>query len=140
MCGLVLTNTLSIFVVMPLLFGVNKEFVLTTKQTNIISIFGQIAFLMCFVAPIEEFIFRGYFQQHLEKLMSSKIPVCFISSILFGFWHFPSTMSMINVLCTFVIGLIYSLFMLKYKDCTMMSVSLAHGLHDTIIFILSCIC
>ncbi|MGN1409288.1 MAG: CPBP family intramembrane glutamic endopeptidase [Eubacteriales bacterium] len=139
MGGLILIITLSIFVLIPLLAGIDKEAVLQKKQTDIINILGQIIFFMLFVGPIEEFVFRGYFQKQLEKVLSNKIIICITVSLLFGFWHFPSTMSIVNVICTFVIGFIYSIFKTKFKNCTMLSVSLAHGLHDTIIFILSCV-
>ena len=139
MGAILLTITMSIFVFLPLLLGINKEFVLYVKQTNIINILGRIIFLMLFVGPVEEFIFRGYFQEQLEELISNKIVVCIIASLLFGLWHFPATMNIINVICTFIIGLIYSIFKTKFKNCTMTTISLAHGLHDTVIFLLSCI-
>lgn len=134
--GFLLMITISIFVLLPLLCGVNKEYVLSVKQQNVV---GQIIFLLLFVGPVEEFIFRGYFQQQLEKLIRNKTVVCIVTSILFGFMHFPLTRNFINVTWIFIIGLIYSVAKTKWKDCTIISVSLAHGLHDSIIFILSCI-
>lgn len=134
--AVLLVITLSIFVILPLVCGVNKEFVLSVKQPNVV---GQVIFYLFFVGPVEEYVFCGYFQQQLEELIRNKIVVCVVTSLLFGFWHYPSTMSLINVACTFVIGLIYSIAKTKWKDCTILSVSLAHGLHDSIIFILSCI-
>lgn len=137
--GIILLITTGIFVILPLLSGVNKEFVLMAKETDITYIVLKIIFYMLFVGPIEEFIFRGYFQHQTGELISNKIVVCIVTSLLFGFWHYPSTLSFYNVICTFIIGLIYSIFKTKLKNCSMLSVSLAHGLHDTIIFILSCV-
>ena len=131
--------SVSIFVILPLLFCVNKEIVLYSKTTNVIEIIEQICFLIIFVGPVEEFIFRGYFENEISKITNKGILISLISSILFGFWHFPSTMSLINVICTFFIGLIYSISKRKLKNCSTLSISIAHGLHDTIIFILSCI-
>lgn len=134
--GILLVITISIFVLLPLLCGVSKEYVLSVKQQNVV---GQIIFFLLFVGPIEEFVFRGYFQQQLEEMIRNKMVVCVVTSLLFGFMHFPSTGNFIHVAETFVIGLIYSVVKTKWKDCTIISVSLAHGLHDSIIFILSCI-
>lgn len=131
--------SVSIFVVFPLIFGVNKEMVLSTGSTNTIEIIEQICFLIIFVGPVEEFIFRGYFESEISKITNKGILISLISSILFGFWHFPSTMNLINVICTFFIGLIYSISKKKLKNCSTLSISIAHGLHDTIIFILGCI-
>lgn len=134
--GILLVIAIIIFVLLPLLCGVNKEFVLSVKQQNVV---GQIIFFLLFVGPIEEFIFRGYFQQQLEVMIRNKMVVCVVTALLFGFWHFPSTRNLIHVANTFVFGLIYSVVKIKWKDCTIISVSLAHGLYDSIIFILSCI-
>lgn len=130
--------TLSIFVFIPLLAGSSSEMILSSKQTGLFNILTQVLFLLLLVGPIEEFIFRGYFQVQLEKVLHSPIAACVISSLLFGFWHFPSTQSLINVMCAFVIGLIYSVLKTKFRHCTMVSVSLAHGLHDAVIFLMSC--
>lgn len=131
--------TLSIFVLIPLILGMDKAAVLASKETDFVKIAGQIIFLMLFVGPIEEFIYRGYFQEQLGELIPNRMMVCLVTALLFGFSHFPSTLSMVNVVCTGTVGFIFSLFKTKSKDCTMFSVSLAHGLHDTTIFILSCI-
>lgn len=131
--------TVSVFVLLPLLLGVDKRMILSAKYTDIGEISLRILFFMVFVGPVEELVFRGYLFGKLKEITQKDFAVCLITALMFGFWHFPSSLSLLNVFCTFVIGLVFAAAKVKLKNCTLLSLCLAHGLHDTVILILSCL-
>lgn len=131
--------TFVIFVAMPLVIGMSKSDVLSFKSTNPVSIVFYIFYYLFFVGIGEEIIWRGYFYERLKDLTNSGVLVVIISSVLFGLWHYPLGQNILQVLMTSIIGLILGFSRLKIRDCSTLSVGIAHGLHDTFIFILSCI-
>jgi membrane protease YdiL (CAAX protease family) len=66
------------------------------------------------------------------------MPAVIISALMFGFMHFPSGQDFLQVIVTAVIGLFYGFARVKIKNCSTLTVGIAHGLHDTFILILSC--
>ncbi len=87
-------------------------------------------FYIIFVGPVEELIFRGYIQELLAELLKKhKWLSAVIASALFGLWHIING-SFIQVLFTFAIGLVFGLSKYFIKNCTLISVSLGHGLYD----------
>lgn len=129
--------TCFLFVLVPMLLGAAKEDVLNRKPVNAYSLLSSAAFYMLFVGPGEEIIFRGYFFERLKTATGSGFIAVLASSLLFGFWHYPNTGSLLTVLMTTLIGVIFSLARLKIKNCSTLSVAAAHGLYDTFILLLS---
>lgn len=87
-------------------------------------------FYIVFVGPVEELVFRGYMQELLVDILpKQKWLGAVIAAALFGLWHLVNG-SLIQVLFTFVIGLIIGLSKYFIKSCTLISVSLGHGLYD----------
>lgn len=129
--------SLVIFVILPLLLGVPSWAILYEKAPTVGIIPMRVIFYLLFVGPVEELIFHGYLFRQLEGLTKSPWSLCFASALLFGLWHFPASYSLINVLWCGCIGFFYGVFYIKVKDCSLLSLGLAHGLHDLGIFILS---
>lgn len=129
--------TFAMTVLIPLMAGMEKSDVLSFKSPTIpILIFYLIYDFLC-VGLVEEFAFRGYFYAKFEKLLSvSWIPML-LSSILFGFFHFPNTLNLLNVLVTTAIGIVYGICRWKIKNCTLLSLTIAHGLQDAAILSVS---
>ena len=87
-------------------------------------------FYIVFVGPVEELIFRGYVQETLvEILPKNKWLGAVIAAALFGLWHIING-SFVQVLFTFAIGLFIGLMKYFVKNCTLISVSLGHGIYD----------
>lgn len=130
--------TLTVVILIPLALGVDKTYVLSVKYTDITVLILRIAAALFFVGTVEEYIFRGYLLSRIkDDLGLNDFTACLISSLMFGFWHFPSSLSLVNVLCTSMIGLFYSLLFVKCKNCTVLSLGIAHGLYDSAIILLS---
>ena len=112
--GLVpLSISLGAFVLLPLLLQIEKATILWDKQLDVGMILLRMACFLFFVGPIEV--------------------------LLFGLWHFPTSLSLTTVLVKALIGFAYALCKVKIKHCTTLSVSLAHGLHETTLLALSCL-
>lgn len=119
--------------------GGNKGILLSTKKNGIGIIIYYIVFDMLFVGMGEETLFRGYFMERFRTLTDSGIWSVVITAVMFGIWHFPNGQDFLQVILATLIGGIYGLAMLKIKNCSTVSLGIAHGLHDVYILILSCI-
>lgn len=89
-------------------------------------------FLLCMliIGPVEEFVFRVYLQEALVSFFDRhKWLGVVIAAFLFGLWHIING-SMIQVLITFGIGLVFGFAKYKIKDCGYIGVALGHGLYD----------
>lgn len=122
-----------ITVIIPMLMGMNKRDVLSFKSPSVQILIFYIFYDIFCVGLIEELAFRGYFYAKLESMTSKPWIPMLLSSIMFGFFHFPSTLNFLNVLVTTVIGLVYGICRWKIKNCTLLSLTIAHGLQDAAI-------
>jgi len=120
-----------------LALGENKRMLLTTPQRSLGALIAYIAFDMTFIGLGEELLFRGYFLERFQKLTRSAVGGIVWSSVVFGLWHFPGGQDFMQVIITAAIGALYAFSMRKFRNCTTLSVGIAHGLHDVFILILS---
>ncbi|WP_410511516.1 type II CAAX endopeptidase family protein [Paenibacillus sp. BR2-3] len=125
------------FVIVPLLVGINKNDILNFKPSSTSVLVFYIIYLLIFIGFSEEFIFRGYFYKGIQSATNSELKAVIFSSILFGLSHYPNGHNIMQVIMTSVLGLIYGFARYKIKDCTLLSLSIAHGLHDVVILVLS---
>jgi len=128
---------ISVFVLIPLLFGINKTDLLPHKAKNIGIMIYEVMHRLFFVGVGEELIFRGYLYTKFKNLTKSGVTTVIITSILFGFWHIILSGSIAQVIVTTIIGLFFGFARLKIKDCSITSVSIAHGLYDALLAVLS---
>ncbi|MDE6411387.1 MAG: CPBP family intramembrane metalloprotease [Clostridia bacterium] len=91
-----------------------------------------------FVGVCEEIAFRGYVQNQFEIwLKKCKWLSPLIAAVLFGLWHIING-SLIQVLFTTLVGCVFGYCKYFIKDCSLLSVIIAHGLYDFSIVILTC--
>ena len=87
-------------------------------------------FYMLIIGPVEELIFRVYIQELIvDWLPRYKWLGVVIAAFLFGLWHIING-SVIQVLFTFGIGLVFGFAKYKIKDCGYVGVAVGHGLYD----------
>ena len=129
--GIVIALLMNIFItIIPILiFG--KENLYTGSNYKYLWQFIYY-FIYCVfaVSLTEEFIFRGYILERLKP--NKKIIPILISSILFGLFHI-FTGNIAQIFITTFIGLILSISKEKIKDCTLLSLIIAHGIYDFLI-------
>lgn len=91
-----------------------------------------------FVGVGEEIFFRGYIQNQFEIwLKKCKWLSPLIAAAIFGLWHLING-NMIQVLFTTLIGCVFGYAKYFIKDCSLLSVILAHGLYDFSLVLLTC--
>ena len=87
-------------------------------------------FYMLIIGPVEELIFRVYVQELIvDWLPRYKWLGVVIAAFLFGLWHIING-SIIQVLFTFGIGLVFGFAKYKIKDCGYVGVAVGHGLYN----------
>lgn len=84
------------------------------------------------IALVEEFVFRGFFYTKMKKLFGSSTGAIIGSSILFGLFHFPGG-NIVQILLTGIIGAVFCVCRVKIKNCTLLSVIIAHGVYDALV-------
>lgn len=124
-------------IVIPLLSGVNKSDILSFKARSPIILIYYVIKALIFVGVGEELIWRGYFYERIKEITNSGTLTVVISSILFGLWHYPNGQNIMQVIVVSGLGLIYGFARLKVKDCSTLATGVAHGLHDSVILVLS---
>ena len=127
--GAVIAITLSVFIaIIPALCG----FSLVGEHTDFswFTIIYDFLFYMLIIGPVEEFVFRVYLQDTFVSFFEKKKWIgVVVASFLFGLWHIING-SIIQVIFTFGIGLVFGFAKYKIKDCGYMGVSFGHGLYD----------
>lgn len=134
--GALIALVLSIIVAwIPALCG----FSLVGNHTDFIwwEFFYNLFFYFLIVGPVEELIFRVYLQKTFVNIFSkNKWIGVIIASALFGFWHLING-SIIQVLFTFGIGLVFGLTKEHIKDLHYPGIALSHGLYDFLNYIVT---
>lgn len=133
--GILLAAFLSLlFTGVPFLLKFSPTDILPKKDKALVF---AIIYKFLFIGFGEELIFRGYLQNRFSILFSSKWWSLLVPSLLFGVWHYILNGNLLQVGITFIIGFILGLSTMKIKNCTTLSVSIAHGLYDSILTVLS---
>ena len=91
-------------------------------------------FVYCIIAvgAVEEFVFRGFIYEKFKRISNKEFVALIVSSAMFGFFHI-FTGNIIQVFLTGLIGAFFCFCRLKIKNCTTVSLVIAHGVYDALI-------
>lgn len=91
-------------------------------------------FLYCIAAVgfAEEFVFRGFIYNKIKKISGNDIAAVICSSGFFGIFHLFGG-SIVQMIMTAFIGAFFCLCKLKIKNCSLLSLIIAHGIFDALI-------
>ena len=91
-------------------------------------------FIYCIIAIgfVEEYVFRGFIYKKAERISKNKIIPIAVSSILFGMFHLFNG-NIAQIIMTALIGAFFCFCRLKIKNCTIVSLIIAHGIYDALI-------
>ncbi len=97
-------------------------------------------FLYCIagVGLVEEFAFRGFIYKRCKNLFGKEFLAVICSSALFGLFHVFNG-SIVQMVMTGLIGALFCFFRLKIRNCTMLSIVIAHGVYDAMITVLAAV-
>lgn len=95
-------------------------------------------FFYCIFAVgfVEEFVFRGFVYEKIKNISQTNMIAVIASSVLFGMFHLFSG-SIIQMLMTACIGVFFCFCRLKIKNCSTLSLIIAHGIYDALITVLA---
>ena len=129
MIGVLIALSLSLVIaVIPALCGLSL--IGGHSDFSWFSFLFDLFFYMLIIGPVEELIFRVYMQELIvDWLPNYKWLGVVIAAFLFGLWHIING-SIIQVLFTFGIGLVFGFAKYKIKDCGYVGVAVGHGLYD----------
>ena len=121
----------AVFTVLPIMLGF-KDMVGATSYNKAWQFIYQFGYAILGVALAEELIFRGYIFYKLLKIKDSKWFAIIISSLIFGLFHIFGG-SIIQMVMTALLGVIYCVLRERIKHCTTLSLIIAHGMYDALI-------
>ena len=91
-------------------------------------------FFYCIAAIgcVEELVFRGFVYNRIKKISRNEIAAVIGSSVLFGVFHLFGG-NIVQMIMTAFIGAFFCLCRLKIKNCSVLSLIIAHGIYDALI-------
>ena len=127
--GLGIALTLSLFIAfIPAWCG--HSLVGAHAKYDLGTLLFAIFFYFLIIGPVEELIFRVYYQETFISFFNKhKWIAVIIASAIFGLWHLING-SPLQVLFTFGIGLVFGFAKYFIKHFKYLGVSFAHGLYD----------
>jgi len=132
--GVLLAFAMSlVMTVLPILLGL-KGMVGSTTYTQVWKFVFQFIYAIFGVALAEELLFRGYIFHKLLEIKDSKGFAIITSSLLFGLFHMCNG-SIIQLFMTAFLGFLFCIFREKIKECTLLSLIIAHGVYDALIVV-----
>ena len=88
--------------------------------------------VMILTALVEEIIFRGYLFKKIMDVKNSKLLAIIVTALLFGFMHIVNGPNIIFIISPTIFGFIYGACRANLKNCSLLSLIIAHGLHDAL--------
>lgn len=126
----------SVLTLLPMSLGLEKLVYTGETYSTAREAIGKLIYFVVCVGIVEEFIFRGFLYHKLKEIYLSDVAPILISSLIFGFFHFKGY-NLTQVLMTGLIGAFFCLCKEKIPGCTLLSLAIAHGIHDWLIRILA---
>lgn len=126
----------SVLTLLPMSLGLEKLVYTGESYSTPREAIGKLVYFIVCVGAVEEFIFRGFLYHKLNELCLSEASPILISSLIFGLFHFKG-FNLTQVLMTGLIGAFFCLCKRKIPDCTILSLAIAHGIHDWLIRVLA---
>lgn len=97
-------------------------------------------FFYCIFAVgfVEEFVFRGFIYQKIKSISQRDMIAIIGSSVLFGAFHLFGG-NIIQMVMTACLGVFFCVCRLKVKNCSTLSLIIAHGVYDALITVFASI-
>ena len=103
-----------------------------TRHDKFIEFAIEFIYFVFSVSFVEEFVFRGFIFRRLKNITGNNVISLIVSSVLFGFLHVFHG-NIIQVVITTLLGAFWCFCRLKIKNCSLLSVIIAHGIYDFMI-------
>lgn len=93
-----------------------------------------------FVALVEEVIYRGHLYNAIKGMGSNIWPATLVTSVLFGLVHLPAAIffdtpiEAVYIITAMMFGVASCVMKEKIKHCSMLSLIIAHAVHNSIMY------
>ncbi len=124
--------TSALILTIPALLGHLRFFYGRVDGVTVPGVAIEILLCVLGVGMVEECIFRGYIYRKLLDAKDSKWLAILVSSVLFGLSHILNG-NPIQIVMTTVLGIIWSIGRARIPNFTLLSLVIAHGLHDALL-------
>ncbi|MCP1102332.1 membrane protease YdiL (CAAX protease family) [Aequitasia blattaphilus] len=121
-----------ILTLLPHLLGLGKNVDNGKRYTQLWQFCYEFVYCIIAVGFVEEFVFRGFVFEKIKRITNKNTMAVIVSSLLFGVFHFLSG-NIVQMILTGFIGAFFCLCKLKIKNCSMLSLVIAHGIYDALI-------
>lgn len=121
-----------VFTLIPHLAGFGQYFDTGNRYEYLWQYIFEFTYCILSVGFVEEFVFRGFIFGKLQKICRNNVLPVIISSALFGLFHIYNG-SIFQMVMTAGIGALFCLCRLKIKNCSTLSLVIAHGVYDALI-------
>lgn len=126
----------SVLTLLPMSLGLEKLIYTGKTYSTVREAIVQLVYYIFCVGLVEEFIFRGFLYHKLKEICLSDAAPIVVSSLIFGLFHLTG-INITQVLMTGLIGVFFCLCRERIPGCTILSLAIAHGIHDWLIRVLS---
>lgn len=121
----------AIFTVLPHLVGLGALVSSGENYRHLWQFVYEFIYSIAAVGLTEEFLFRGFFFEKISRISNTAAAVI-VSSLMFGLMHI-FVGSLVQVIMTSLLGVIFCLCRIKIRDCSTLSLGFAHGIYDALI-------
>lgn len=122
----------AVLTLMPHLLGFGEYFSSGKNYTELWQFVYEFVYCIFAVGAAEEFVFRGFLYKKTMGISSKAWVAVVLSSVLFGLFHILSG-SVVQIIITAFIGAFFCLCRAKIRNCTLLSLIIAHGIYDALI-------
>ena len=103
-----------------------------TRHDKFIEFVIDFIYFVFSVAFVEEFVFRGFIFRRLKNITGNNVTALIVSSVMFGLMHVFQG-NIIQIVITSLLGAFWCFCRLKIKNCSLLSLIIAHGIYDFLI-------
>lgn len=128
--------TCFVFSLLPILCKIVPAKNWVSKPSDITQIAYTVLSNLLLIGTVEELIFRGYLQTSIANSVRGNFTGVLTAAALFGIWHIFNG-NIINVGMTFLIGAVLGFGRAYLKNCSLLSVMLAHALNNILIMVIA---
>ena len=121
-----------VLTVVPHLLGFGEYVSSGKNYTELWQFIYEFIYCVFAVSFTEELVFRGFIYKKILNISGKRSTAAAVSSVLFGAFHFLNG-GIIQAVMTAFLGAFFCLCRAKIKDCTIVSLIIAHGIYDALI-------
>lgn len=123
-----------VLTLLPHLLGFGEYFSSGKNYTELWQFVYEFFYCILAVGAAEELVFRGFIYKKTMDISGKAWVAVVVSSVLFGLFHILGG-SIAQIIMTAFIGAFWCLCKMKIRNCTLLSLIIAHGIYDAMIVV-----